>query len=155
MVAVIQRVTESSVSVDGNIVGKIGNGLTVLLGVRQADTPAQARLLAGKIARLRIFGDEQDKMNLSVTDVGGSALVISQFTLCADNKKGNRPSFTDSADPETANRLYMMFVEYLREHGLADVQTGIFAAKMDVVIRNDGPVTIVLDTDIWTTKEGT
>jgi D-tyrosyl-tRNA(Tyr) deacylase len=94
-------------------------------------------------------------MNLSVTDVGGSVLVISQFTLCADNKKGNRPSFTDSADPETANRLYLMLVEYLREHGIADVQTGIFAAKMDVAIRNDGPVTIVLDTDIWTTKEGT
>lgn len=153
MIAVVQRVTESSVSVEGRVVGEIGKGLTILLGVRQGDTPAQARLLAGKIARLRIFCDERDKMNLSVTDIDGSALVISQFTLCADTKKGNRPSFTDSADPETAERLYMLFVEHLREHGIAEVQTGVFAAKMDVAIRNDGPVTIVLDTAIWTKQE--
>ncbi len=153
MKAVIQRVNCSSVEVEGNIVGEIGKGLNILLGVMDGDTCAEADVLAGKIARLRIFEDENEKMNLSVTDINGAALVISQFTLCADCKKGNRPSFTPSAEPKTAEKLYEYFVGKLRENGVADVQTGIFAADMKVEISNDGPVTIIFDTDLWMRKD--
>jgi D-aminoacyl-tRNA deacylase len=149
MKAVVQRVLESSVVVSNQTVGKIGKGYTVLLGVVKGDTENEAEVLAGKVARLRIFCDDNEKMNLSLIDIVGSALVISQFTLCADIKKGNRPSFTESAEPEEAKRLYEYFVCKLKEFGVADVQTGIFAAKMRLEIVNDGPVTIVLDTDIW------
>lgn len=149
MKAVIQRVNKSSVSVDGEIKGCIGKGYNILLGVMDGDAEAQAELLAAKVAKLRVFEDEAGKMNKSVTDIGGEILVVSQFTLCADIKKGNRPSFTDSAPPDEANRLYEYFCSKLRENGIAKVETGVFAADMKVEIENDGPVTIVMDTDIW------
>lgn len=149
MRAVVQRVTKSSVSVDGEIKGSIGKGFNVLLGVMQGDGEAQAELLAAKIAKLRVFEDENCKMNKSILDIGGEILVISQFTLCADIKKGNRPSFTDSAAPDEANRLYEYFCSKLLENGVSKVETGVFAADMAVEISNDGPVTIIMDTDIW------
>ena len=149
MRAVIQRVKNSSVSVDGEIKGSVGKGYNILLGVMDGDTDAQAELLASKVAKLRVFEDENGKMNKSILDIGGEILVISQFTLCADIKKGNRPSFTDSAPPAEANRLYEYFCEKLRENGVSKVATGVFAADMKVEIENDGPVTIVMDTDIW------
>lgn len=149
MRAVIQRVKNSSVSVDGEIKGKIGKGFNVLLGVMNGDTDAEAELLASKIAKLRVFEDENGKMNKGILDIGGEILVISQFTLCADIKKGNRPSFTDSAAPDEAERLYRYFCECLRENGVSKVETGVFAAEMLVEISNDGPVTIIMDTDIW------
>ena len=149
MRAVVQRVTSSKVSVDGTTVGEIGKGFNVLLGVVEGDTDEQAILLAGKIARLRVFEDENGKMNLSVNDVGGEILAISQFTLCADCKKGNRPSFTLSAAPDEANRLYELFCSELSANGVRNVEKGIFGADMAVDIANDGPVTIMLDTDIW------
>ena len=149
MRAVVQRVTKSSVSVDGEIKGSVDKGFNVLLGVMQGDGEAQAELLAAKIAKLRVFEDENCKMNKSVLDIGGEILVISQFTLCADIKKGNRPSFTDSAAPDEANRLYEFFCSKLLENGVSKVETGVFAADMAVEISNDGPVTIIMDTDIW------
>lgn len=149
MRAVVQRVTSSKVSVDGKTVSEIGKGFNVLLGVVEGDTNEQAILLAGKIARLRVFEDENGKMNLSVNDVGGEILAISQFTLCADCKKGNRPSFTLSAAPDEANRLYELFCSELSANGVRNVEKGIFGADMAVDIANDGPVTIMLDTDIW------
>lgn len=152
MRAVIQRVTKSSVTVDGEIKGSVGKGYNVLLGVMDGDTEAQAELLAAKIAKLRVFEDEAGKMNKSVTDINGGILVISQFTLCADIKKGNRPSFTDSAAPDEANRLYEYFCSKLLENGVSKVEKGVFAADMKVEIHNDGPVTIVMDTDIWNKK---
>ncbi|MBQ7838407.1 MAG: D-tyrosyl-tRNA(Tyr) deacylase [Clostridia bacterium] len=152
MRAVIQRVTKSSVTVDGEIKGSVGKGYNVLLGVMDGDTEAQAELLAAKIAKLRVFEDEAGKMNKSVTDINGEILVISQFTLCADIKKGNRPSFTDSAAPDEANRLYEYFCSKLLENGVSKVEKGVFAADMKVEIHNDGPVTIVMDTDIWNKK---
>ena len=152
MRAVIQRVTKSSVTVDGEIKGSVGKGYNVLLGVMDGDTEAQAKLLAAKIAKLRVFEDEAGKMNKSVTDINGGILVISQFTLCADIKKGNRPSFTDSAAPDEANRLYEYFCSKLLENGVSKVEKGVFAADMKVEIHNDGPVTIVMDTDIWNKK---
>lgn len=149
MRAVVQRVTKSSVSIDGEIKGSVGKGFNVLLGVMQGDGEAQAELLAAKIAKLRVFEDENCKMNKSILDIGGEILVISQFTLCADIKKGNRPSFTDSAAPDEANRLYEYFCSKLLENGVSKVETGVFAADMAVEISNDGPVTIIMDTDIW------
>lgn len=149
MKAVVQRVKKSQVSVDGRVVGKVGKGFNVLLGVMQGDTKAEAELLAAKIAKLRVFEDEQGKMNLCVTDIGGEILVISQFTLCADLKKGNRPSFINSAKPDEANALYEYFCKQLLANGVENVEKGIFAADMEVEIINDGPVTIVMDTDIW------
>ncbi len=149
MRAVIQRVTKSSVVVDGEIKGSVGKGYNILLGVMDGDTQAQADLLAAKVSKLRVFEDEAGKMNKGIIDIGGEALVISQFTLCADIKKGNRPSFTDSAAPDEANRLYEFFCEKLIENGISKVEKGVFAADMKVEIHNDGPVTIVMDTDIW------
>lgn len=149
MKAVVQRVTSSKVCVAGKTVGEIGKGFNVLLGVVEGDTDEQAILLAGKIARLRVFEDENGKMNLSVNDVGGEILAVSQFTLCADCKKGNRPSFTLSAAPDEANRLYELFCSELSANGVKNIEKGIFGAEMAVDIANDGPVTIVLDTDIW------
>lgn len=149
MKAVVQRVNNSSVTVDGSITGKIEKGLNVLLGVVNGDGEPEAVLLAGKIARLRIFCDENDKMNLSLTDIGGGALVVSQFTLCADTRKGNRPSFTNSAPPKEAERLYKLFIKELEKAGVKRVEKGVFAADMTVEIENDGPVTIILDTDTW------
>lgn len=152
MKAVIQRVASSVVVVEGALTGKIGAGLNVLLGVAAGDSEKEATLLAGKIARLRIFEDEDGKMNRSVTDIGGGVLVISQFTLCADLRKGNRPSFTLGAPPDEANRLYEFFMQELKTAGVQQVQHGVFGAHMDVDIQNDGPVTIVMDTDLWTKK---
>ncbi len=149
MKAVIQRVLESSVSVDGRVVGSSGKGYMILVGVARGDTEKHADLLARKTASLRVFEDENGKMNLSVTDVDGDILAISQFTLCADCKKGNRPSFTPSEEPEKAKALYEAYCEKLKEYGVKRVEQGIFGADMKVSLVNDGPVTICFDTDIW------
>lgn len=149
MKAVIQRVTGASVSVDTRCVGECAKGLMVLLGAAEGDTEAEAELLARKTANLRIFCDENDKMNLSVLDIGGEILAISQFTLCADVKKGNRPSFINAMEPVNAERLYKLYCEKLRELGVKKVDEGIFGADMKVSLVNDGPVTIIYDTDIW------
>lgn len=152
MKAVIQRVKKADVSVDGSVIGKIEKGLLVLLGVYEDDTQEDTEILAKKTAALRIFCDENDKMNLSVQDVGGSILVISNFTLCADTKKGNRPSFTPAKAPEEANKEYERFCELLKTFGIDKVEKGSFGADMQVELVNDGPVTIVLDTEIWRKK---
>ena len=144
MRAVIQRVSEAGVTVDGKTVGAIGKGLLVLLGVGHADTEETARALAARTAKLRIFQDAAGKMNLSVQDVAGAVLVVSQFTLLADTRKGNRPSFTDAAEPAQANPLYEVFCAAVAGHGLP-VARGVFGARMDVRLVNDGPVTIILD----------
>ena len=149
MKAVIQRVLNSSVSVDGEVVGSCGKGYMILVGVQQGDTEKHADLLAKKTANLRVFKDENDKMNLSILDIDGEVLAISQFTLCADCKKGNRPSFAQSESPERANELYEYYCEKLREYGVKKVDKGIFGANMKVSLVNDGPVTICFDTDIW------
>ncbi|HKZ85651.1 MAG TPA: D-aminoacyl-tRNA deacylase [Anaerolineae bacterium] len=141
---VIQRVKQASVSVDGKIVGQCGHGLCILAGVRLGDTEAEAKWLAQKVAGLRIFEDDEGKMNRSVIDVGGSALVVSQFTLYADARKGRRPSFVDAELPDRAAPLVMKFVEYLRAEGVP-TETGVFGAMMLVEIHNDGPVTIMLE----------
>lgn len=144
MRAVVQRVSYGEVQVNNQTVGKIDQGLVVLLGVGIEDTEEDARYLAEKIAHLRIFEDAQGKMNLSVQEVGGAILAISQFTLYGDVKKGRRPSFTEAAPPEEAEGLYEKFVEYLRGYNLR-VESGIFQAKMLVIIHNDGPVTLMLE----------
>jgi D-tyrosyl-tRNA(Tyr) deacylase len=141
--AVCQRVSEARVRVAGDVVGEIGAGLCVLLGVARGDSEADAERLAAKIARLRIFADEEGRFDRSLVDIGGSALVVSQFTLLADTAKGNRPSFTGAAPPEQAEALYERFCEYLRDLGIP-VQQGVFGASMAVELVNDGPVTIVL-----------
>jgi len=146
MRAVVQRVSKGRVTVEGRVTGEIGNGLVILLGVGTGDTLAEVDLLAEKIARLRIFSDEDGKFNLSAIDVGAGMLVISQFTLYADCRRGRRPGFTDAARPEVAIPLYEAFVEALRKMELK-VETGQFQAMMMVDISNDGPVTIWLDTD--------
>ena len=145
MKAVIQRVINSSVAVDGEIIGEIGKGFMILLGVMQNDTKEDADKLIKKIPVLRIFEDEDEKMNLSCLDTGGEILVISQFTLCADCSHGRRPSFTNSAPPQEANSLYCYFVDELKKSGIKKVATGKFGADMKVSLINDGPVTIVLD----------
>ena len=145
MRAVVQRVSQSKVVVEGQIVGSIQKGLMVLLGIGQDDTLKDVEYLANKVANLRIFEDENEKMNLSVLDVKGEILVISQFTLYGDCRKGYRPSFTDAAPPELANSLYEAFVRYLREKYPVKVETGIFRATMHVEIHNEGPVTILLE----------
>jgi D-aminoacyl-tRNA deacylase len=144
MRAVVQRVRKASVSVDGEPVGAIGPGLMILLGVKEGDSEEEAHWLASKIATLRIFTDDEGKLNRSVLDIGGKALVVSQFTLYADARKGRRPSFVDAARPEVADPLVTRFIEWLRAEGLA-VETGIFQADMLVEIHNDGPVTIILE----------
>ena len=146
MRALVQRVAWAKVTVDGETVGEIGPGLLVLLGVTHHDTEAEARKLAQKIAKLRIFNDDAGKMNRSVKDVGGAALVVSQFTLYAETSGGNRPSYIQAARPEQATPLYETFSELLRLEGLT-VANGIFGADMDVELLNRGPVTIWLDTD--------
>jgi D-tyrosyl-tRNA(Tyr) deacylase len=147
MRAVIQRVREGQVSVEGAIIGRIGLGLVILLGAGPDDDQAEADRLADKIANLRIFSDTEGKTNLSVLDVGGEALVISQFTLYADCRKGRRPSFIHAAPPDVAAPLVDYFAGRLRQAGLRRVETGEFGAMMLVEIHNDGPFTIVLDTD--------
>jgi D-tyrosyl-tRNA(Tyr) deacylase len=144
MKAVIQRVTESSVTVDGRTVGRIGSGLMVLLGVADGDTRQEADYLADKIANLRIFEDQDGKMNRSLLEVGGEMLVVSQFTLLGDCRKGRRPSFVKAAAPETADALYEYFVDISGQKGIR-VQTGEFGAMMAVSLVNDGPVTLILE----------
>jgi D-aminoacyl-tRNA deacylase len=144
--AVVQRVSSASVTVDGRVAGEIGAGLVVLLGVSRTDNPESAAYLAEKIANLRIFSDEAGKMNLSLVDIGGSALVVSQFTLYGDTRGGRRPSFLQAAPPEEASRLYDEFVRSMRALGVA-VETGVFQAQMQVGLINDGPVTILLDSE--------
>ncbi len=144
MRAVVQRVVEASVSVSGECVGRIEAGLVVLLGVEKGDSPQDAEYMSEKILRLRIFSDDQDRMNLSVMDIRGSVLMISQFTLLGDVRKGRRPSFTDAAEPALADKLYEHCNQLLRLQGLT-VATGIFRADMQVQLINDGPVTILLD----------
>ena len=145
MRALLQRVTRASVSVDGTTVGEIGPGLMILVCAMQGDTEAQADKLAAKIAKLRIFKDDQGKMNLSVKDAGNAALIVSQFTLAAD-LRGNRPGFSPAAAPDKGKRLYDHFTTRIAAEGIA-VQNGIFGADMDVSLVNQGPVTIWLDTD--------
>ena len=144
MRVVCQRVSAARVIVDGIVAGEIGSGLLVLLGVARDDRTETAQRLAGKVARLRIFGDERGKFDQSLLDVGGEALVVSQFTLIADTGKGNRPSFAHAAPPELAEPLYDHFCAGLRAAGVS-VSTGIFGARMAVELTNDGPVTIVLE----------
>ena len=144
MRAVIQRVSEASVTVDQQTVGAIGQGLMVLLGVAQGDTSQEAKSLAEKTAGLRIFEDDAGKMNRSVEEIGGSLLVVSQFTLLGDCRKGRRPGFTDAAPPELADQLYEEYVAALRIRGV-NVATGVFRADMQVALVNDGPVTMLLD----------
>lgn len=140
----IQRVSKASVTAEGQAISAIGKGLLILLGVGHGDTEEQVRFLAEKVANLRIFEDEQGKTNLSILDVKGAAIVVSQFTLYADTRKGRRPSFIDAALPDVAEPLVNRFVELLRGHGVP-TQTGKFGAHMEVEIHNDGPVTIWLE----------
>lgn len=145
MLAVLQRVSGASVTVDGEIKGQIDTGFLILLGVNAQDTEKDADVLAAKIAGLRVFTDENDKMNLSLGDVGGGVLVISNFTLCADCRKGRRPSFINAARPELAEPLYGYFCEQLASNGVSKVEKGVFGADMKVNLVNDGPVTIAID----------
>ena len=145
MRALLQRVSRAEVAVDGAVVGRTGPGLVILACAMQGDTEAEAEALAAKIAKLRIFRDEAGKMNRSILDTGGGALVVSQFTLLADLRRGNRPGFSGAAPPPLAEALYARFCARLGEHGVP-VQTGEFGARMAVRLINDGPVTILLDT---------
>lgn len=145
MKAVIQRVLNAQVTVGGECRGKTGKGFLVLLGVAQGDTQDDARALAAKIAGLRVFTDENDKMNLSLADVGGGVLVISNFTLCGDCRKGRRPNFIAAAKPALAKELYGYFCGCLLQSGIASVETGEFGADMQVSLLNDGPVTLIID----------
>ncbi len=144
MRAVVQRVTNADVKIDGRVNGKIDNGLLVLLGVGNGDTEEDMKYIADKIIKLRIFSDENDKMNLSLEDVGGSMLVISQFTLYGDCSHGRRPYFGNAMEPVGANEMYEKFVAYIREQGI-HTETGEFGADMKVSLTNDGPVTIILE----------
>lgn len=146
MKTVVQRVSQASVTIEGRVHGSIHNGYMILVGFQDSDDEETVRKMADKIIRLRIFEDENGKMNLSLTQVNGSILSISQFTLYADTRHGNRPSFTDAGRPEHASRLYTYFNQYLREQGI-EVQEGIFGADMKVALINDGPVTILLDSE--------
>jgi D-tyrosyl-tRNA(Tyr) deacylase len=147
MKAVLQRARRGHVSVNQKIVGQIGPGYVILLGVAPTDGPAEVKKLAEKTVNLRVFEDNQGKMNLSALDTGAEMLVISQFTLYADAKKGRRPSFTGAALPDVAEPLVTLFAENLRQLGIKKVATGVFGAHMVVHIENDGPVTIILDTE--------
>lgn len=148
MRAVVTRVKSASVTVDGAVIGQIGQGFLILLGVAYGDTPAHCKKLADKALGLRVFCDESGKMNRALSDVGGQVLVVSQFTLYADCRKGRRPSFTDAAAPELAIPLYEQFLDECRARGF-EPQHGIFGADMLVASENDGPVTILLDTAEW------
>lgn len=149
MKAVIQRVSRASVTVDSELISKIDKGFLLLLGVMDDDTKEDAEILARKTASLRIFEDADGKMNLDIQNVGGEVLAVSQFTLCADLKKGNRPSFIRSAEPNFANGLYEYFCDKLIENGVKAVKKGVFGADMKVDLLNDGPVTILYDSEIW------
>ena len=146
MTAVLQRVSHASVTVDSQVFGKIDNGILILLGVKNGDAERDATILADKISKLRIFSDDNGKMNLSVKDIDGGVLVISNFTLLANYKKGNRPDYMNGAKPDEANRLYEYFCDYIST--LVPTQRGIFGADMKVELLNDGPVTIVMDSEV-------
>ncbi len=149
MKALIQRVTKASVTIDGRIYSSIEKGLLILLGIKTHDTAEDARYIAEKSCLLRIFEDDRQKMNLSVRDVGGSVLAVSQFTLYGDTRKGNRPSFIDAAPPEEAEPLYNIFVDQLRQQlGIDRVATGLFRTMMDVELVNNGPVTVMLESKV-------
>ncbi len=152
MKAVVQRVLSASVTVNGAECGAIGPGLMILLGVEEKDVPSDAALMAEKVAHLRIFCDENDKMNRSLLDVAGGALVVSNFTLCADTHHGRRPSFIQAKQPDLANEYYERFKQCLAGLGVSPVASGIFGADMQVELVNDGPVTIILNTDDWKRK---
>ncbi len=147
MRAILQRVRRGKVTVADEVVGEIGPGYVILVGVTHQDGPAEVKKLAEKTVHLRVFEDDQGKMNLSALDIGAAMLVISQFTLLADTKKGRRPSFTGAAPPDIAEPLVTQFAEQLRSLGVKQVETGVFGAMMLVHIENDGPVTIILDTN--------
>ena len=153
MKAVLTRVRSASVSIDGELHGSIGQGFLILLGIAPEDTPESCRKLAEKCLGLRIFRDENDKMNRSLADVGGSVLVVSQFTLYGDTKKGYRPSFIKAARAPLAVDAYELFLTEMAKHGLKDVQHGEFGADMQVALVNEGPCTIIIDTDEWKKKE--
>ena len=146
MRVIVQRVSKASVTVDGEVTGAIGPGLLCLVGIGEGDTEEDARWLAHKTANLRIFADQDDRMNLSVKDIGGAILVVSQFTLYADTRKGFRPSFVGAAPPEIAEPLVDLYTDAIREEDVP-VETGIFGAMMQVSLENDGPVTIILERD--------
>lgn len=146
MIALLQRVSNAEVTIKNQTTGKISHGLLIFLGVFHNDTEKDVQFLTDKISGFRIFNDKSGKMNLSIQDVNGSALVVSQFTLCADWKKGRRPSFTHAAIPEKGEQLYNKFTNQLAQNGI-HVETGIFGAMMDVKLTNDGPVTFMLDTN--------
>ena len=148
MKAVVQRVKKTTLSVDGELISEIPFGLTVFLGVKVGDTEKEAAYLAKKIAGLRIFEDENAKMNKSILDIDGEVLCISQFTLAADTKKGNRPSFINAMEPVTAEKYYKMYCETLKSNGIKNVETGEFGADMQVSLVNDGPVTIIVDSKL-------
>ena len=145
MKVILQRVSRASVTVDNAVVGAIGQGFLVLLGVAQGDDEKEAEVLANKVAGLRVFTDDNDKMNLSLADIGGEVLVISNFTLCADCSHGRRPSFINAARPETAEPPYRFFCQRLLQNGVKKVEQGIFGADMQVSLINDGPVTIEIN----------
>ncbi len=149
MKAVIQRVSSASVTVDGKVVGSCNEGYMILFGAAEGDTLEDIEILARKTANLRVFCDENDKMNKSILDINGEVLCISQFTLCADVRKGNRPSFTLAMAPDLASEYYDIFCQKLVENGIKRVEKGIFGADMKVSLVNDGPVTILFDTEIW------
>lgn len=153
MKAVIQRVLSAACEVEGEIVGSCNNGFMILFGAGEGDTEEDALLLAKKTANLRIFCDENDKMNKSLLDIDGEVLCISQFTLLADVKKGNRPSFIKAMEPIKAEKLYKLFCSALRENGIKKVDEGVFGADMKISLVNDGPVTIIYDTEIWRKNE--
>lgn len=148
MKVVIQRVSKASVTIEGHINGIIDKGFLILVGISEEDDEAIIAKMASKISKLRIFEDDNQKMNLAINDVGGSILSISQFTLYADTSKGNRPSFTNAGKPEKAEKLYLLFNEELRKLGLK-VEEGIFGSDMKVELLNDGPVTIIIDSKEW------
>lgn len=152
MRAVIQRVKSAQVDIDGKTVGSIAQGFMILFCALDGDAKADMQLLARKTANLRVFEDEAGKMNKSIIDIGGEILCISQFTLAADTKKGNRPSFINAMNPQTASEYYDDFCENLRQYGVKTVEKGQFGADMQVSLINDGPVTIIFDTDIWNKK---
>jgi D-aminoacyl-tRNA deacylase len=153
VLAVVQRVSRAAVKVDGRVTGEIGVGLLVLLGVRKGDDDGDASWLAAKVASLRIFPDDERKMNRGLDEAGGAMLVVSQFTLLGDCVKGRRPSFTDAAPPEEANRLYERFCAAATARGVR-VETGIFKAMMEVELVNDGPVTLLVDSGPWKARQG-
>lgn len=152
MKAVIQRVKKAEVSVDGKVVGSCENGFMILFCAVTGDTEKDIELLAKKTVNLRVFNDSEDKMNLSLLETGGQVLCVSQFTLAASTKKGNRPSFINAMEPNTAKRYYDEYCKQLENLGVKSVQKGIFGEEMLVTLQNDGPVTIIFDTDVWNKK---